>query len=142
MLSIASYFVAAGSTQDEIHSTISFIEEQLIPALNSGRYKQATGTLRRGYGSESSYCCLGLACNIQSRHAWVSQGEPGQLQGWRSCYSDDVVELLNIPQFPMPALSGKALTFLSKKNDWGESFSSIANMLRTEIVPALRAALN
>lgn len=41
---------------------------ELIAALRSGEYRQATNTLRHGRGSSASYCCLGVACVLRDKH--------------------------------------------------------------------------
>lgn len=38
-----------------------------VAALRSGKYKQAKGYLRTSNG----FCCLGVACDIASKHKWA-----------------------------------------------------------------------
>lgn len=42
-----------------------------IRALESGRYKQTRGQLRRDLGSTAGQCCLGVACTVSRVGKWV-----------------------------------------------------------------------
>jgi hypothetical protein len=43
-----------------------------VQALRSGKYRQGSGTLRRWVdGTETAYCCLGVACDVLDPNGWT-----------------------------------------------------------------------
>ena len=44
--------------------------KELVNALRSGKYKQATGKLRITTGDFDKFCCLGVACDISGLGEW------------------------------------------------------------------------
>ena len=99
--------------------------EELVTALRSGDYNQAKRTLR----SVSSFCCLGVACDISGLAEWDDikyLGEdltlPLQVMDYygfinnKGCYDKNPHNYES----------------LSKLNDDGSSFKSIATLIESE----------
>ena len=131
-----------------VEDTIRFIEDRWLPALESGRYKQADGTLRHLEDGKYSYCCLGVACNLQSnRKGWEgrkvgSVRAIGSNFGWKGSDSGDTSSLLYNANWPMPALTTQELRELASMNDSGISFLDIASHIRSQILPRLYTILD
>lgn len=98
-------------------------------ALRSGKYKQATGALRRNTNTGgSSFCCLGVLCNMHAEaHPKIAatQTNPGryldqggylpfQVQRWAGIKSSG-------------AWFGESS--LARANDRGASFETIADLI-------------
>jgi hypothetical protein len=52
-----------------------------VEALRSGRYKQATGALKK----EDGYCCLGVACDLAAQDGvgkWLGDNHYGAAKFW------------------------------------------------------------
>lgn len=46
------------------------IKAKWVAALRSGKYQQTSGQLRRNEGESSSFCCLGVLCDVVNPDAW------------------------------------------------------------------------
>lgn len=55
-----------------------FVENDLLPALKSGEYKQGRGALRTEEPFGSTFCCIGVACDLL-----VNQGDDRFAWGWQ-----------------------------------------------------------
>lgn len=53
--------------------------KKLITALRSGKYMQARARLRRDGINTSSFCCLGVACDLYAPDKWKNSAFDGQL---------------------------------------------------------------
>lgn len=105
---------------------------ELVAALRSGKYKQATNALRKG----DSYCCLGVACEISGIGPWkfptendddfYYQGERGVLpESVRVHFGMFSTQGMPNPSAPTEIFNNtKALTTM---NDSGLSFAQIAD---------------
>lgn len=94
-----------------------------IKALRSGRYKQATSSLRQ----EGAYCCLGVLANVAGCR-WLAD-EPilkGKAVGLRS----DEGAYLSPVQFDISSRTQKKL---AEFNDDGKTFDEIADYIEKRI---------
>lgn len=64
------------------------IKKLWLEALRSGKYKQATGQLKRVdlYSQQESHCCLGVLCELHRK---------AMKKGSKSVWSDDGAKYLN-----------------------------------------------
>ena len=80
-----------------------------VKALRSGEYKQARGRLR----SEDSYCCLGVACDLYSKHALKKDA-------WRR-YSTTIARFVSYTFLGQGgALPLEVIKWLGIRGDYGE----------------------
>lgn len=116
---------------------------KLVKALESGKYKQATGTLRDG----EAFCCLGVACDISGLGKWVPDPRTGRGSDYGFLCSErgDVVAAvlpksvrvwLGVAQSQLElnewygGTSTKGMLSASSLNDNGSSFQQIAAKIR------------
>jgi len=107
-----------------------------IRRLRSGKYKQTKGALRRLSKEEYGFCCLGVACDASKLGRW--DGEKYIVPSCRPiegglCYSP-VQKLLGLT-------SGNGnydSTDLTRLNDTGRKFSSIASVIEKELNLAIK----
>lgn len=101
-----------------------------VQALRSGKYTQAQGRLKVA----GSYCCLGVACELYR----IETGEgdwyhdsfldqpavlPGRVRDWLGLH--DIEGALGY---------GAKQTSLAERNDMGDSFDEIANLIEAREV--------
>lgn len=110
------------------------IADKWVVALRSGKYQQATKTLRN---SEQSFCCLGVLCDISGigtwkdnvsnyryvpfdkAEDWQSSFLPYRVQDWAGMARRDGTRTNGEP----------ALSYL---NDQGKTFEEIAEIIENE----------
>ena len=80
--------------------------ELWVKALRSGEYKQTRGQLR----NEDSYCCLGVACDLYSKHVLKKDA-------WRQ-YKTSVLSYTFLGQGG--ALPIQVIKWLGIRGDYGE----------------------
>lgn len=105
------------------------IKKQWVAALRSGEYKQGTGKLNLRAGS--AFCCLGVLCDIyvkQTEVPWYKlnlsiRGEvlPLEVMKWADLKAAN----------PIPG-DGYNLA-LAHRNDTGETFEQIADLIEAEL---------
>lgn len=96
-------------------------------ALESGRYSQGRGVLRRG----RSFCCLGVLCDLSKIGEWrIVDGHwiyhVGQT-GTERYPARGVIEWAGLDREPTQLPTGVTL---SSMNDGGASFTEIASFIR------------
>lgn len=105
-----------------------------LEALESGKYKQAEGRLRRPRedGKSYGYCCLGVLCNIAVQDGvgtWEKAGSESPtyftLDG-----EDDGVGLVYSMQQVVGIENALQSRLISMNDDEGKSFKEIAKHLR------------
>lgn len=99
--------------------------EAWVAALRSGKFKQGIAHLRfRSEGAkEFAYCCLGIACDLQSGEWWNDTHHSlGNLS-----------ETLSADGRERYGMSEAFETQLIQKNDGGESFEQIADYIETRL---------
>lgn len=92
-----------------------------IAALLSGRYEQGPGLLRREACGHTTWCCLGVLCDLGARSAerWHFKEGTGWFYDVFSTFTPDDVSRES-------GLSYEAEGALTKLNDGGVSFRGIA----------------
>lgn len=105
------------------------VKKLWLTALRSGKYKQATGTLRREAGDgQYEHCCLGVLCEIHRQHSQ----KPGKWNddaycGESATLPSEVVKWAKLPDNnPMLDAEGDCLAGL---NDEGKDFNYIADRI-------------
>jgi hypothetical protein len=115
----------------------------LIEALESGKYQQTTGALRKA----GNYCCLGVACDLMDPGKWQNDGD------WVYCGNHASlpvkVMLYYGFNFNNPYLhtllpsktpgSNMLLASLAAANDGGYTFKEIAQVLRDQFLQEAEA---
>lgn len=102
------------------------LQEEWILALESGKYRQAQGKLKK----EEGFCCLGVACDLMIKKAPVSYS-------WDSASSlviDGERNVFSLPDRLIARfkLSEEIVTDVMRMNDIQEkSFKEIAAYLRS-----------
>ena len=125
--------------------------QTLVKALRSGNYKQADGRLRNG----DFYCCLGIGCEIYTRFGWKKGDSlmghytfmkeeavlPKVVRDWLDftydngsfTLNDKVIEFLSSKDYKISDDDEEAnMTSLSKLNDMGVDFDTIASIIEME----------
>lgn len=107
-----------------------------ILELESGNRKQTTGKLReQESATDVSYCCLGVACDLQNPHLWIVEEseEDYELEwlvgGWNG-FSNEELPYEDQWFLKTYALQDAGIETLAAMNDHGESFADIAQRLR------------
>ena len=113
-----------------------------VEALRSGKYKQATRKLR----DDTSFCCLGVACDIFDPKGWMREKVPAaegdygmwlfRLERARTLLPRDVREMFGLRDsvgghaiiLEDGEVSDDALT-LADMNDQGLTFEEIADVI-------------
>ena len=97
-----------------------------LKALRSGEYTQARNALSQTYpDGTSSYCCLGVLCDISGLGEWIDDG----------CNDPDMVykvknRLYEGEYIPSElGLDHSLCTTLARKNDTGADFEEIADYI-------------
>ena len=106
----------------------SSIAKLWTAALRSGQYKQTGGKLRGEVNGVTSFCCLGVLCNLHAQaHPDIAARQPTT-----NGYMDQSLSLpLEVTRWAgMKSLNGAfAGTTLATKNDQGASFDKIADLI-------------
>jgi hypothetical protein len=99
---------------------IPSLKMKWLEALRSGKYKQATGVLRR----EDTYCCLGVLADVVDSTKWKERYEDSG-----TCYAWDKTE----PAYKLPddILDQEVQAQLIEMNDDGEDFNRIAEKVES-----------
>ena len=94
--------------------------DKLIPALRSGKYRQARGSLLAHNGAR---CCVGLAAKIMGLSVWVSYGDDDD-DDHPNHDAYNAVRKIGLPVEAMVTLNDiKRLTF-PEIADWLEEWRS------------------
>lgn len=106
------------------------IMKRWVEALRSGKFKQTTGSLRNYQG----YCCLGVLCHI---HAKENNKRFRRLRPTERFTYHGAEEFIPVEVIKWSGLfgynpSGKNAIPLSKTNDSGGTFESIANIIEND----------
>lgn len=102
-------------------------KQKWVKALRSGRYRQGDGALRLsgGDGKGYRYCCLGVACNIESSRKWKAEG--AGLFAWNG------FEAKKDDHFLEFGLGDEVTAHLIQMNDGGIPFNEIADWIETNL---------
>jgi hypothetical protein len=95
-----------------------------LKALRSGRYKQATGILRRRQDGHPAYCCLGVACNLINPNVWRKQDNDYNEYDWGDTHGSST---------ELPFLKPTDGERLSVMNDNGGTFAEIADYIEASV---------
>jgi hypothetical protein len=111
-----------------------------VDALRSGEYSQGKGALCEFNKSNYSYCCLGVLCELAKQDGIVVKKEILYCNGYSEGYASyngssgtlpqDVITWAGLP-------SGNPITwagFLTNLNDYGMSFTEIADVIEEEFL--------
>lgn len=106
------------------------IMQEWAERLESGKYKQGRGALRRDDGT---FCCLGVLCEIAVEAGVIPQPIQTVWTGGKFAY-DGQTNLLPESVFTWAGLPNMSPVFsghiLANANDQGTTFSSIATWVR------------
>lgn len=118
-------------------------KEEWADALESGKYKQATGYLCEvERGKKPGFCCLGVAYDISEDAHWILEGEYWEGQStWRYGVPDQRFEkdderaamnTMNLPEWVSDDvnLTDFVKSQLADANDSGATFKQLARMIR------------
>jgi len=109
-----------------------FINNEWIPALLSGEYKQGTGFLKKG----DCYCCLGVAADLlqdQFDTAWSTLNYPDGAPISIACpigEMDSRTQILSDRMREFVGISVSDQDHLANLNDTGHSFELIIPMIK------------
>jgi hypothetical protein len=102
----------------------SSVKEQWIAALESGEYKQGQKALRP---SESTYCCLGVLCDLYAK-------DHPKFRGWRGgLFLDEMISLPTAVKEWADVFSTPVIVELMVMNDTDVSFTDIAAFIRENL---------
>lgn len=108
------------------------IADLWIQALKSGEYKQTRRALRQG----DAFCCLGVLCDLHSKHSGEKWYMDQSGDGW---YLHNT-GLLPEPVFTWAGMKTSAGVYqydvplsLSSHNDHGMSFEHIAEIIKEHV---------
>jgi hypothetical protein len=124
------------------------VKAKWLEALRSGEYEQATGALKvmdddvvDGDDIVSSFCCLGVLCDISGLGEWKGTSYWVGLWPAASALPKPVYEWAGLPDgnpciSPMECKDadseGDIIETLADLNDSGASFEQIANVIEKE----------
>ena len=104
-----------------------------VEALRSGKYKQASGYLRR---SEDSFCCLGVACDLYAQEhpeaSWSEEGDVWNFFGNAALLPDEVREWIGLAEEHGRFEATDYYSTLTSLNDSGYAFDDIAYVIESE----------
>lgn len=104
-----------------------------VESLLSGKYKQDTGRLRASGKDGSSYCCLGVACDIMDPEGWSERTSPwmgGKGPYWIHKCSTVEGHYPQLKWFEETfGLSESQMKYLARMNDAGYPFYRIAGQI-------------
>jgi hypothetical protein len=105
------------------------IKKAWIEALRSGRYKQGMHQLRT---VENEFCCWGVLCDIVDPEGWNLALDGCVTHRTKPAFpSDSVIMKAGLINDGKP--DDETITMLANKNDWGESFDTIANWIENNL---------
>lgn len=108
---------------------------KLIDALRSGKYRQGRFALRPGDGS--TYCCLGVACDLYRLECggeWAEHSDPIKFEGLEDVLPDVVMGWLGCAHGGFEITIDGERDILSELNDAGYSFGAIADALEQQVL--------
>ncbi len=94
------------------------LKAKWVKALESGKFKQAKGTLKRVHGEDSAYCCLGVLREICPQVYIGEKREP---------------KLLPLDAIKRIGMRESQQGRLAEMNDQGRSFKQIAKWIRAHL---------
>lgn len=99
---------------------------KLVEALESGKYKQTTGTLRRN----DNFCCLGVACELFDLEEKPDLGwDLGTYNGHGGYLPPVVMNWLCVADHELP-VEYESQETAAKMNDSDRTFAEIAEALK------------
>tara|TARA_R100001086_G_scaffold181899_1_gene101223 strand:+ start:240 stop:587 length:348 start_codon:yes stop_codon:yes gene_type:complete len=107
------------------------LKAKWILALISGKYQQTKETLR----NQDGYCCLGVLADVSKCGVWDNHDDDGTWQTHYQYHTSHKGEdgfnknLLSKPLLRDLGLADEEQQFLSKQNDDGEDFETIADWI-------------
>ena len=110
----------------------SSIAKLWTAALRSGQYKQTGGKLRGEFNGITSFCCLGVLCNLHAQaHPDIAARQPttnGYI-GQSLALPCEVMKWAGMAS----SLGRFRGTTLASENDQGASFNKIADLIDTHV---------
>lgn len=110
-----------------------------VDALRSGDYRQGRGALRSGYEPETSYCCLGVACDVSDVGGWSGNvyrttDEYGHSSSASSVLPYEVADWLDIgtrdrSNPDLVDIAGDLIDAIAANDSLGWTFDDIADAL-------------
>ena len=110
----------------------SSIAKLWTAALRSGQYKQTGGRLRGEVSGVTSFCCLGVLCNLHAQaHPDIAarQTSVTGYMGQSLILPNEVMKWAGMTNY----LGSFNATTLSNENDQGASFNKIADLIDTHV---------
>ena len=93
------------------------IAERWLAALRGGEYKQTRNTLRVTMSDgKSSFCCLGVLCDLHSKETGVAWDEEDEYRGKKDGLPKEVILWAGLEKdgfLPNPVLGGEHLSVLN-----------------------------
>jgi hypothetical protein len=114
------------------------VQQKLVAALTSGKYKQARGSLKRIDPDGARHCCLGVLCELYAaENGGKFVPDPELPVSKRAAYGREGGEAMfdgdtNMPSHRVLAWAGLdqvVAADLAEKNDAGASFKQIATAI-------------
>jgi hypothetical protein len=107
------------------------IKQKWCSALRSGEYQQGTGVLHRK--SDNTFCCLGVLCDLYLKEIgseWqIVENAAYTIDGESWYLPDSVIKWAGLDEL----LNSKHPLKLGDKNDAGDSFERIANLIEEQL---------
>ena len=105
------------------------LKQKWIDALRSGKYKQGTGRLKQIINGESTFCCLGVLCDVAGLE-WHLRNE--NIYGIEM--PDSRINTAGLGDSPLFEISNEEQIKLWTFNDVrGHSFAEIANYIEINL---------
>jgi len=116
------------------------IADRWVAALRSGQYKQAHNTLRLKVGEETSFCCLGVLCDLvkdepeiegiwNGAHFEAGDRSEGVLPFSVQTFAGMSTDYGELGPELQPLESDEPATALTDLNDRGKTFEEIAALI-------------
>lgn len=111
------------------------IKKKWVDALRSGEYKQGYAELRTNTEVNSSFCCLGVLCDLYSKEHNIPWEEDGGFIGTGDVLPNNVISWAGLSDNPSPRRVGLGDTerTLVRLNDNGSTFKQIADIIEKEL---------
>lgn len=117
------------------------IKKLWVAALRSGTYLQGRNFLRRDYGGNSYYCCLGVLCEVLSVKSIAMGGDIDREQ--KFAYGDEETKYYlpktMVERAGLLTSKGNIVTIdsvvldLASHNDEGKTFTQIADAIEEQL---------
>ena len=113
------------------------IKKLWVAALRSGEYKQGEGQLRLETETGTSFCCLGVLCNLHAQaHPEIAakQTKPEVYMGLQDLLPPDVLTWAGLTLCSGDHVFINELNrTLARHNDEGHTFAEIADAIESQL---------